>query len=149
MLPPLARYIAMPPIVEQVPPLLYPLANRFYRQYQRGTKANRQHHIWVIREQNHQQDHILCCGCLQPVDDGYWLTSLLVAPEHRRRRLASALLLHVRKQYSGPIWLFCAPDLKELYLQAGYQSASALPEALAARLARYQRHKPLIALVSR
>ncbi len=135
----------MPADIQQLPPLLYPLANRFYRAFQRGTKAGNQHLVWVGKE--HEQ--IVSALCLQPTANGHWLTSLLVAPEHRRQGLAAALLGHIRQQYSGPIWLFCAPELSTLYHRAGYEATKDLPESLQDRLARYQRHKRLIALVSR
>jgi GNAT superfamily N-acetyltransferase len=134
----------MPADFQQLPPLLYPLVNRFYRAFQRGTKASSQHLVWVGKE--HQQ--IVSALCMQTTANGHWLTSLLVAPTHRRQGLAVALLGHVRQQYSGPIWLFCAPELSALYHLAGYKTTNDLPESLQARLVRYQRHKRLVALVS-
>jgi len=130
--------------IKQLPPLLYPLAQRFYRQHQRGTKLSSQHQVWVGK-----QDHLIVSAlCLQPNAHGHWLTSLLVAPQHRHQGQAAALLKHIRAIYSGPIWLFCAPELRTFYEQAGYLATLELPENLQDRLVRYQRHKRLIALVS-
>jgi len=134
----------MPLDTSQLPAEHYPLANRFYRQYQRGTKASSQHLVWVGRE--HEQ--IVCSLCLQPVSNGHWLTSLLVAPQFRARGYATSLLEQIRNQYIGPIWLFCAPELSAFYLRADFTEATVLPESLVDRLARYQRHKQLVALVS-
>ena len=130
--------------ISQLPPLLYPLANRFYRRYQRGAKVNRQHQVWVGKE----SEQIICSLCLQPVADGYWLTSLLVEPARRHRGYANALLTTIRHHYTGPIWLFCSPSLVPLYTGAGFDLACDLPESLADRLLRYQRHKELVPLVS-
>lgn len=134
----------MPLEITQLAPEFYPLVNRFYRQYQRGTKVSSQHRVWIGRE----LDKILCSVRLQTVTDGHWLTSLLVDPQQRQRGYASALLTAVRANCQGPIWLFCAPELSVFYSRMGYTVTESLPESLTDRLARYQRHKPLIALVS-
>lgn len=134
----------MPLEITQLAPELYPLVNRFYRQYQRGTKVSSQHRIWIGRE----LDQILCSVCLQSVTDGYSLTSLLVDPQQRQRGYASALLAAVRANCHGPIWLFCKPELSAFYSRMGYRETDSLPESLTDRLTRYQRQKPLIALIS-
>ncbi|SDR72059.1 Acetyltransferase (GNAT) family protein [Halopseudomonas sabulinigri] len=134
----------MPADIHQLTPLLYPLANRFYRQHQRGTKVGRQHLVWVGKK----HDLIVSALCLTPISHGHWLTSLLVAPSHRRLGLAAMLLKHIRHEYAGPIWLFCAPELRPLYEQTGYRVASELPESLQDKLLRYRRHKTLIALIN-
>ena len=134
----------MPLSTSQLASDRYPLVNRFYRQHQRGTKANSQHLVWVGEE--HGQ--IVCSLCLQPVSNGHWLTSLLVAPQSRTRGYATSLLAQIRNQYTGPIWLFCAPELSAFYLRAGFAEATVLPESLVDRLTRYQRHMQLVALAS-
>ncbi|MGI3130246.1 GNAT family N-acetyltransferase [Halopseudomonas pachastrellae] len=120
-----------------------PLINRFYRAHQRGMKARGDQQIWALRA-----PHICAAVCLQPVDSGYWLTSLLVAPELRRHGLGSHVLQQLRLRVAGPIWLFCAPSLIPFYQACGYQPTATLPPALSSRLQRYQRSKSLVALVS-
>ena len=119
----------------------HPLATRFYRNHNSGMKVRSRHQTWVIRD-----PEIIACLCLQPMDRGYWLTSLLVSPGHRNQGKATTLLSHVRTSVSGPIWLFCNPTLQAFYERSGFNRCSDLPEALADRLARYQRSKQLMAM---
>ncbi|MEL0169460.1 MAG: GNAT family N-acetyltransferase [Pseudomonadaceae bacterium] len=120
-----------------------PLANKFYRQYQRGMKARSDQQVWVARD-----PEIQACLCLRPVEQAWWLTSLLVHPALRGNGLASRLLQHVRQHCTGDIWLFCAPELAPLYSANGYRPDTAAPPALRDRLQRYQRSKSLIAMVN-
>ncbi|UJJ32008.1 GNAT family N-acetyltransferase [Halopseudomonas maritima] len=131
------------PSLQQLPRAQLPLVNRFYRAYQRGMKARGDQHVWTLRA-----PHICAAVCLQPVESGYWLTSLLVAPDLRAQGLGSHLLQQLRRRVSGPIWLFCAPSLLPFYQACGYQPTATLPQPLSSRLQRYQRTKSLIALVS-
>ncbi|MFN3579682.1 MAG: GNAT family N-acetyltransferase [Pseudomonas sp.] len=118
------------------------LLNRFYRQHGSRMKAYSEQKLWTL-----QSDDLLACLCLQPVQSGHWLTGLFVAPEYRGQGLATHLLEAIRKQASGPLWLFCSPELQALYTRCGYAPATELPESLAAKLKRYQQGNPLIAMV--
>lgn len=120
-----------------------PLANKFYRQHQRGMKASTEQQVWVTRD-----PEIVASLCLRNVEHCWWLTSLLVAPGARGNGRASALLQQVRQHYEGSIWLFCAPELEPLYTANGYCQSALPPPALADRLRRYQRTKSLIAMVN-
>ncbi len=94
---------------------------------------------WVVRT-----GEIVAGLNLTPVADGQWLTGLLVAPGHRRQGLARVLLetaCGARKT-----WLFCHPDLQGFYEGLGFRVSEDLPQALADRLARYRRSKPLLAM---
>lgn len=129
--------------IEQLPPTEKALVNAFYRGHGSAMKAGSQHSVWALR-----QTSLSACLCLQPVTQGQWLTGLFVAPDQRRQGHAGRLLQAVRHAYPGPIWLFCKPQLAELYARHGFVSCRDLPPVLADRLQRYQRTKPLIALVN-
>lgn len=130
-------------VVSQLTAEQLPLANKFYRQHQRGMKASGDQQVWVIRD-----PAIIASLCLRQVEGGWWLTSLLVDPNARGRGTASALLQHVRQHHDGAIWLFCAPELEPLYSASGYRQNTCPPSALGDRLRRYQRTKSLIAMVN-
>lgn len=105
-------------------------------------KARPVHQVWVD-----QPNAIQACACLQPVANGYWLTSLFVTPARRHQGLAGQLLDSMRAATQGPIWLFCRTELVSLYLRHGYTLTTILPESLTDRLARYRRNRDLVALV--
>ncbi|MDM3885463.1 GNAT family N-acetyltransferase [Pseudomonas sp. BCRC 81390] len=97
--------------------------------------------LWVARAP------VIIAGLsLSPVDNGFWLTGLFVAPQYRGQRIAGRLIEAALAQASGPTWLFCHPDLATFYRRLGFDTAGHLPEALAGRLQRYQRSKRLVAL---
>ena len=77
------------------------------------------------------------------------LTGVLAEPAQRRQGVASGLLRHALTQSEGPVWLFCHPELATFYARLGFASSERLPAELAERLARYRRHKPLLAMESR
>jgi len=45
-----------------------------------------------------------------------------------------------------PVWLFCHPDLRGFYERRGFIFNPPLPQAMAERLSRYARSKPMIAM---
>lgn len=126
---------------ELLAPLLQPLLGKFYRAHRSPMRAPDGAQTWVARRQE-----ILAALNLTPVDHGHWLTGLLVAPTERRQGLASQLIEHALARTTGPVWLFCHPDLLGFYQRLGFEPATQLPPALAERLARYQRSKALLAL---
>ncbi|HEY6611737.1 MAG TPA: GNAT family N-acetyltransferase [Pseudomonas sp.] len=126
---------------ELLAPLLKPLLGKFYRTHRSPMRAPDGAQTWVARRQE-----ILAALNLTPVDHGHWLTGLLVAPTERRQGLASQLIEHALARTTGPVWLFCHPDLLGFYQRLGFEPATQLPPALAERLARYQRSKALLAL---
>lgn len=138
-LPPLSAAIEL----TQLPAAQLPLVNRFYRVHQRGMKARGDQQVWVARA-----PEIIASVCLRDMDQCWWLTALLVAPDARGMGVASQLLKQVRSQHRGDIWLFCAPDIAHLYSTNGFKQSSAIPPPLNSRLQRYQRTKSLIAMVN-
>lgn len=141
MLPP--RSVMSPCLL--LSPAMHPLANAFYRRHGSLMKARDVHQVWAVGAPD-----ISGCACIQPLTDGngHWLTSLFVDPTARNQGLAGRLLSQMRLAVSGSIWLFCRPELADLYHHHGYQIASHLPESLASKLQRYRREKDLIALVN-
>jgi GNAT superfamily N-acetyltransferase len=128
---------------QRLPCELLPLTNKFYKSQRANMRTGRSEVVWVAR-----QSEIIAACCLKPQDHGHWLTALLVAEPHRQQGIAGALLASLRRATSGPIWLFCQPNLVDFYLRQGFQPATDLPPALAQRLQRYQQKQPLAALVS-
>lgn len=120
---------------------LWPLMNKFYRRHQSSMKAVRDAQLWVARRED-----IIAALCLRPVAGGYWLTGLFVDPGCREQGIAGRLIAAAVKDLQEPVWLFCHPDLRGFYERRGFSFDPALPYALAERLSRYARSKPMIAM---
>jgi GNAT superfamily N-acetyltransferase len=120
---------------------LWPLMNKFYRAHQSSMKAVREAQLWVAR-----REEIVAALCLRPVSGGHWLTGLFVDPAYRVQGIAAQLIGEAVKDVDGPVWLFCHPDLRGFYERRGFSFAPALPYAMAERLSRYARSKPMIAM---
>lgn len=89
---------------------------------------------------------IVAALCLRPVSGGHWLTGLFVEPGCREQGVAAQLIATAVQDVSEPVWLFCHPDLREFYERRGFTFDPALPQAMAERLSRYARSKPMIAM---
>lgn len=120
---------------------LWPLMNKFYRAHQSSMKAVRDAQLWVAR-----RDEIVAALCLRPVSGGHWLTGLFVDPAYRAQGIAGRLIAEAVKGMEGPVWLFCHPDLRGFYERRGFNFEPELPYAMAERLSRYARSKPMIAM---
>lgn len=130
------------PTCTLLPALQRPLLERFYRAHGSRMRAAGEGEQWVAR------DEAIIAGLnLTAIADGHWLTGLFVAAPWRGQQVASKLLLTAAQARPGPLWLFCEPQLTTFYQRLGFSTAESLPQALASRLARYQRSKPLVALV--
>ncbi|QBF25725.1 N-acetyltransferase [Pseudomonas tructae] len=105
-------------------------------------RAAAQGQLWVARA-----DEIVAALCLSEVPGGHWLTGLFVAPLWRGQQVARQLIAAALDELHGSVWLFCHPQLANFYARQGFSSTDALPAPLAERLARYQRSKPLLAMV--
>ncbi|MCQ4312046.1 GNAT family N-acetyltransferase [Pseudomonas stutzeri] len=128
--------------LRQLPAECRPLLNKFYRAHRSHMRVPAGARCWIAGN-----TEIVAGLCLTGIDDGHWLTGLLVAPGQRNQGLAKQLIEQALSNSEGPVWLFCDPKLKAFYQQLGFsEPASVLPEALAARLQRYNRNKALIAL---
>lgn len=125
----------------QLDDALWPLMNKFYRRHQSSMKAVRDAQLWVGK-----RDEIVAGLCLRPMAEGLWLTGLLVDPACRGQGVAAALMAHALATVTQPVWLLCHPDLREFYQGNGFSANPPLPYALAERLLRYSRSKPMIAM---
>ncbi|PCR97729.1 GNAT family N-acetyltransferase [Pseudomonas fluorescens] len=125
----------------QLDDLSWPLMNKFYRQHQSSMKAVREAQLWVAR-----REKIVAALCLRPVSGGHWLTGLFVDPTCREQGIAAQLIAEAVKDVEAPVWLFCHPDLRSFYERRGFTFDPALPQAMAERLSRYARSKPMIAM---
>ena len=125
----------------RLPEPLRPLLNMFYRAQHSPMRAASNGQLWVARE-----GEIIGGLSLTPVTHGHWLTGLFVAAQRRGQGIAAQLLQRALGDCSGPVWLFCHPDLRGFYERMGFQVDPTLPPPLSERLARYSRNKPMIAL---
>jgi GNAT superfamily N-acetyltransferase len=124
-----------------LPDTLLPLADKFYRSHRSPMRATKGATLWVAKQQE-----IIGALNLTSVAEGHWLTGLFVAPQWRGQAVAGRLLAQVLQARTGPVWLFCHPELAEFYQRAGFFACEELPRELAERLRRYGRTKPLIAM---
>ena len=127
----------------QLPALCQPLLDKFYRSHRSPMRTSAATQMWVAREQD-----IIGALCLTSVADGHWLTGLFVSPHRRGEKLASRLMTRARADLTGPVWLFCHPELARFYERSGFALATELPPTLADKLARYQRTKALVGMVN-
>lgn len=118
-----------------------PLLDKFYRAHGSHMKVSAVATCWVAG-----RPEIRAGLCLTAVDQGHWLTGLLVAPAQRNQGLASALVRHAVGSVEGPVWLFCRPELEPFYQRLGFAACSEMPPILMQRLERYRRSKCLIAM---
>lgn len=119
----------------------WPLMNKFYRSHQSSMKAVREAQLWVAR-----RGEIVAALCLRPVSGGHWLTGLFVDPGCRQQGIAAQLMAAAVAQVDEPVWLFCHPELRGFYERRGFSFNPPLPQAMAERLSRYARSKPMIAM---
>ncbi len=118
-----------------------PLLGKFYRQHQSSMRAASKGQAWVAK-----QREIIGALCLTPVADGHWLTSLFVDPQLRGQAVGKRLINAALQPLTGPVWLFCDPQLLAFYQPLGFEPAQRLPLPLGERLMRYSRTKALVAL---
>lgn len=129
------------PLMRELPAEYRPLLNKFYRSHRSHMRAPADACYWIAGA-----PEIVAALCLVNIDGGRWLTGVLVAPNYRGRGLATSLLSQALAACEGSVWLFCEPNLKPFYQQLGFSLALTLPESLASRLDRYNRHKTLEAM---
>ncbi|MCD5996663.1 GNAT family N-acetyltransferase [Pseudomonas sp. CDFA 602] len=118
-----------------------PLLGKFYREHLSSMRAASKGQAWVAKDTD-----IIAALNLAPVAEGHWLTGLFVAPQLRGQGLARRLVDTAVQPLTGPVWLFCHPDLLGFYQPMGFEPAQRLPQSLGERFMRYSRSKTLIAL---
>lgn len=128
--------------VQHLPKEQHALLRKFYRKHNSPMRITQAAQTWVVRS-----PHIIAGVCLSPVEHGFWLTSLLTDPLHRKQGMARLLIEHIQTTHQGSlIWLFCHPNLYSFYARLCFTQAQHLPQALSSRLQRYQQSKSLIAM---
>lgn len=127
----------------QLPAPLQPLLVRFYRAHNSRNRVRSEATCWVAR-----RGAIVGGLCLTPVADGHFLTGLLVAPSERSQGIGAELVSYALNSSSGPVWLFCKPELLHFYARLGFVVTHQLPDSLADLLTRYRRTKTLVALLN-
>lgn len=120
-----------------------PLLAGFYREQRSAMRPRGDGQLWVARS----AEKIVAGLSLLPLEQGNWLTGLFVTPIWRKNGVARRLIEHAAQQATGPVWLFCEPELASFYTALGFTPATLLPDALTARLTRYRVHKDLEAFV--
>lgn len=126
-----------------LPQALQPLLVRFYRAHNSRNRVRPEATCWVAR-----RGDIVAALCLTPIGHGHFLTGLLVTPSQRSCGIGAQLVREALASSSGPVWLFCKPELLDFYTRLGFVMTSQLPETLADRLTRYRRTKALVALLN-
>jgi GNAT superfamily N-acetyltransferase len=125
----------------QLPELCQPLLDKFYRAHRSPMRSSGAAQFWVAKQQE-----IIGALCLTLIADGYWLTGLFVAPEWRGQGVAERLIASAMRDLTGPVWLFCHPDLVRFYQRSGFAPVTDLPQVLADKLARYRHTKALVGM---
>ncbi|MEW9679398.1 GNAT family N-acetyltransferase [Pseudomonas sp. TE50-2] len=131
----------LPLTCTRLPPTQRRLLDHFYRQHGSRMRAAGEGEQWVARTAE-----IIGGMNLTPIGGDHWLTGLFVAPQWRGQQIASRLIDAALAESNAATWLFCHPDLAPFYQRLAFTPTTTLPEALASRLARYQRSKALLAM---
>lgn len=130
--------------------LSVPVANQFYKRVNKRLKAGPDETVWTA-----SLGHGMVAALrLRPLVGGQQLlTGLFVEPSYRCRGVALTLLQAARKDFnSAGCYLFCEPQLKQLYTAVGFEQTlkAEMPDALVGRWQAYQRKTPeLIAMFYR
>ena len=124
-----------------LPDLSRPLLDKFYKAHRSPMRGNAEAQAWIVHEVE-----IIAALSMTAVEGGHWLTGLFVAPHWRGQSVARQLIDAAVTDCGGTVWLFCHPELTTFYARLNFTAARELPDALAEKLARYSRTKPLVAL---
>lgn len=74
--------------------------------------------FWVVSD---PQGRVVACGQVKIHRDGSReLASIAVAPGHRGKGLARAVIERILESVEGPLYLTCRPQLRELYQKFGF-----------------------------
>ena len=72
-----------------------------------------------------ERDEMIGCGQLKPHgQDVLELASIAVCPEHRGQGIARAIIEHLLKNSSRPLYLMCQSSLGSFYEKFGFQPIS-------------------------
>jgi len=114
-------------IFERLEPIQLPLVNRFYKECRYSAKANRSDEVYVLR---HGGKIVAALRLSLKPEQNFFLRSMCVHPEYRRKGLGAELLKAL-----GPVLslqsVYCFPfsHLEGFYGNAGFERQ--LPESVA------------------
>nr|WP_159063746.1 GNAT family N-acetyltransferase [Thaumasiovibrio occultus] len=118
-----------------VAPVQLPLVNKLYKSHYSAGKANKSDTIWVAKNEAEW------CATVKfnPIEEGYFLSGLLVVPEYRGQGVGEALVQHVLTEFNSTCFCFAYSYLEAYYTQLGFITVTegSLPLALQQRFDRY------------
>lgn len=110
-------------IIERIPPMQFPLVNRFYKEtgYQGTARGN--DIVFVLREHGKIIAAVRLCPGNEGEHDWLLLRGLWVRPERQRRGLASALMTHVVSYITNrKVWCYPDKPLEHFYARYGFET---------------------------
>ncbi|TEW53867.1 N-acetyltransferase [Psychromonas sp. RZ22] len=131
---------------EQLQKQQTPLVNQFYKRVYKKGVANKNDHVFILKNQQ-----ILCAARLKEVQGELLLTGVACAPDVRGKGIASLLIKKILHLQTQAIYCFPYPHLQSFYQQLGFElySPEQLPERLNMRYQGYNSHKPLLCMIKK
>ena len=115
-----------------------PVDQPFIRALVRSAQLNPINLRWPNFVVAEVEGRVVGIGQLRPHSDGSKeLSSLVVTPEHRGRGIGGQIVQALLSGQTGPIYLFCEPDLERYYARYRFQRVE--PRELPKSLARMHR----------
>ena len=130
----------------ELPTLLLPLVNRFYKANGHKGKAKGNERVFVLEQNSNIVAALRAC----PEENGYWLRSVWVALPLRGQKLGSQLLKQAVLELSpAPSWCYPYDHLKKFYLQSGFKEIAleTTPDSIQSRYLTYCKKQPELLLM--
>lgn len=122
--------------VEWVEELKFPLINRFYKSCGDKSKVRGGETVVALK----QNGHYVAAVRLQRVEDWWFLRSLCVHPNSRRKGLATLLMESLQPAFERyPCYCFPYDYLHDLYQASGFEVPDDVPAFIVEQLERYRR----------
>jgi len=121
-----------------------PLVNQFYKRVYKKGVANKADQVFVL-----QDTKIRCAARLKAIDELLLLTGVACEPERQGNGLASLLINKVLSTQQQDVYCFPYIHLGEFYQALGFTLChiEQLPDAVATRYQKYNRHNTLLCMV--
>ena len=109
--------------------------NHFYKTHNQNVSCHRQDIMFTVQEPHTQevQSQIIAAVFIRKLmtekGELYLLRSLFVAPEHRKKKVASQLLNYVLLNNENDLTTICDPLLVPMYLSIGFTSCENFPKS--------------------
>lgn len=127
--------------IECLDPIKTPLVNKFYNHHRVKGRANKQDQIWVT----YFNWQIVAACRLQNKSEFLFLSTVYVAPAHRGKGVAKALLSTLLKTVNKQVYTFSYKHLVDLYYFIGFNEVLTYTPALQVLFDVYQ-HRNIVAL---